>query len=153
MKVSELMTPIPVAVTSRDTVLYAAELMRSERIGSLPVVRDLAGLELVGIITDRDITVRCVAHGDLGPCEVAKHMTPTPLQTVNPDDDVSEVVKKMEAAQVRRIPVVVGVEVLVGIVTQADLARRLGPIDPLKVEEVLERVSQPVVAAGASGLL
>jgi CBS domain-containing protein len=147
MKVAELMTPIPIAVTSRDSVLYAAELMRSERIGSLPVVRDLAGLELVGIITDRDITVRCVAHGDQGRCEVARHMTPTPLQTVTPDDDVSEVVKKMEAAQVRRIPVVTGMEVLVGIVTQADLARKLGPTDPLKVEEVLERVSQPVAAA------
>lgn len=147
MKASELMTPIPIAVTSRDTVLYAAELMRNERIGSLPVVRDLAGLELVGIITDRDIAVRCVARGDQGGCEVARHMTAAPLQTVKPDDDVSEVLKKMEAAQVRRIPVVGEKDMLVGIVTQADLARRLGPTDPLRVEEVLERVSEPVVAA------
>jgi CBS domain-containing protein len=146
MKVSELMTPTPLAVTSRDTVLYAAELMRGERIGSLPVVRDLASLELVGIITDRDITVRCVACGDQGVCEVVRHMTPIPLQTVHPDDDVSEVIRKMEAAQVRRIPVVREHNKLVGIVTQADLARRLGPTHPLKVEEVLERISKPAGA-------
>lgn len=145
MKVREIMTSIPIAITAQDTVTYAAELMRSGRVGSLPVVNDLAHRKLIGIITDRDIAVRCVADGHEGPCTAADHMTAAPLHTVTPDDWIKTVVARMEAAQVRRLPVVDEEGVLIGIVAQADLARKLGPEDPELVEEVLERVSQPPV--------
>ena len=145
MKVRDIMTPIPVTITAQDTVTYAAELMRSGQIGSLPVVNDLAHRKLVGVITDRDIAVRCVADGHPGPCLAGSHMTPVPLHTVTPDDFIKTVVSRMESAQVRRLPVVDAEGVLVGIVAQADLARKIGPQDPELVEEVLERVSQPPV--------
>jgi CBS domain-containing protein len=139
------MTSIPIAITAQDTVTYAAELMRSGQIGSLPVVNDLAHRKLVGIITDRDIAVRCVADGHQGPCLASAHMTTTPLHTVMPDDWIKTVVARMEDAQVRRLPVVDAEGVLIGIVSQADLARKIGKEDPELVEEVLERVSQPPV--------
>ena len=144
MKVSEVMTSMPIAVTSRDTVMFAAELMRHERIGSLPVVAELAHRRLVGIITDRDITVRCVAPGHGGRCTVGAHMTRAPLHTVQPDDDVSDVVARMARAKVRRIPVVVEDDAVVGIVTATDLACRIGSSDALVVQEVLEAVGGPV---------
>jgi CBS domain-containing protein len=145
MQVREIMTSIPIAITAQDTVTYAAELMRSGHVGSLPVVNDLAHRKLVGIITDRDIAVRCVADSHAGPCTASSHMTPLPLHTVMPDDWIKVAADRMEAAQVRRLPVVDAEGVLVGIVAQADLAMKVGPEDPELVEEVLERVSQPPV--------
>jgi CBS domain-containing protein len=74
-------------------------------------------------------------------------MTPLPLQTVRPEEDVHEVIEKMERAQVRRIPVVNAQGELLGIIAQADVANRLGPSEPREVEQLLERVSAPSVPA------
>ena len=77
-------------------------------------------------------------------------MTAAPLHTANPADDVHDVLRKMESAQVRRLPVV-GLEGRVlGMIAQADVARRLGPVEPKAVEELLESVSTPGLA-GLSG--
>lgn len=65
------------------------------------------------------------------------------------EDDASEVISLMEREQVRRIPVVSDDSRLEGIIAQADLATKLGPHDPLKVEEVLARVSVPHSGSGA----
>lgn len=71
-------------------------------------------------------------------------MTRAPLHTVQPDDDVSDVVARMARAKVRRIPVVVEDDAVVGIVTATDLACRMGSSDALVVQEVLEAVGGPV---------
>jgi len=144
MKVRDIMTANPFVVTPRDSVSDAAEIMRHEGIGCLPVVDNLEKRSLVGVITDRDITLRCVARAHSGSCSIGVHMTTGRLHTAHPGDDVSKVIKEMELAQVRRIPVVIGDDrTLVGIAAQADLARKLGPKDPVTVEQVLERVSEP----------
>lgn len=143
MLARELMTSRPVTVVPTDKLSLAAEFMRDLRIGCLPVVARPGSLELVGMITDRDIVVRCVAMAHGASCSVGDHMSFGDLQTARTDDDASLVLQKMERAQVRRIPVLGDDGALAGIIAQADLARRLGPREPLKVEEVLEHVSSP----------
>ena len=147
MNARDLMTPSPSVVESTDRITRAAETMRDLRIGAVPVVDDSEIPVLLGLITDRDIAVRCVAAGHGRRCKVSDHMTAAPLITVSPNADVSEVIAKMEKAQVRRIPVISDTGALLGIIAQADLARKLGPTEPLKVEELLERVSAPEMAA------
>ena len=131
MKARDIMTPTPIAVTAADDVSKAAEIMRYEKIGGVPVVQDLARPRLVGLITDRDIATRYVARRHRGPCAVAEVMTPVPLKTVTGDADVSEIVSLMESAEVRRIPVVSDDDILIGIVAEADLVAKLPAAESL----------------------
>ena len=147
MNARDLMTSDPFTVTPTDTVARAAEVMRDLNIGCVPVVEDPAVPVLLGLITDRDIAVRCVARKHGATCVVRDHMSKMPLETVSPEADSAEVVRKMEEAQVRRIPVVDQSGVLVGIIAQADVATKLAPQEPFIAEELLEEVSKrPVVA-------
>ena len=146
MKARDIMTPNPAVVTPDAPVSRAAEVMRDLDVGIVPIVDDLASMQLAGVITDRDIAVRCVAQGHDADCRVRDHMTAHAIDTVGPDADVSEVIAKMEGGRVRRIPVVGEERRLVGIIAQADLAVKLGPKEPLEVEHMLERVSEPVPA-------
>jgi CBS domain-containing protein len=147
MLAREIMTPNPVTVTPADSVRKAADIMREYNIGAVPVVEMGKASMLRGIITDRDIAIRCTCEAHSPLCLVAQHMTPLPLQTVRPEEDVHEVIEKMERAQVRRIPVVNAQGELLGIIAQADVANRLGPSEPREVEQLLERVSAPSVPA------
>ncbi len=149
MKAREIMTGAPMTVTPGDTVRRAADVMRELNVGAVPVVEDRVTRMLRGIITDRDITIRCTAEAHASTCLVKDHMTAMPLQTIHPDDDVTRVIEKMERGQVRRLPVITPDGVLVGIIAQADLATKVGPTQPRQVEELLERVSAPSVPAEA----
>lgn len=143
MKARDIMTSDPCVVTQREPVWRAAEIMRDLDIGIVPVVDDSSSMRLLGVITDRDIAVRCVAKKHGSSCTVGDHMTSGHLDTAHPDDDIDTVINLMERDQVRRIPVVSDGDHLVGVIAQADLATKLGPAEPLKIEEVLERVSAP----------
>ena len=143
MRVRDIMTPKPLVVTPTDQVWKAAQIMKYEGIGGVPVVRDPTTPHLVGLITDRDIVVRCVARRHGEPCLVGAHMTPQPLQTVLPDAEISEIVAKMEFAQVRRIPVVDTSGVLLGIVAEADIASKLEPGESLPARK---RIKTPARA-------
>jgi CBS domain-containing protein len=147
MKARDLMTSDPFAVVPTDTVGRAAQLMRDLRVGCIPIVKDQMRRTLIGLITDRDIAVRCVASGKGGDALVRDYMTAAPLQTVSPEADHSAVIEKMERAQVRRIPVVSEDGILLGIIAQADVAMKLGPRQPELVEEVMEAISRPAVLA------
>lgn len=146
MRARDLMTSDPFGVSPDEPVSRAAEIMRDLGVGCVPVVESPEIPVLLGVITDRDVVVRCTASGHAPTCKVKAHMSVKPLQTVDANADVSEVIRKMEQAQVRRVPVVNDSGVLIGIIAQADLAMKLGPSEPLKVEEVLEAVSAPAVA-------
>jgi CBS domain-containing protein len=141
MKARDLMTPRPFVVTPADPVAAAAEIMRYEDIGGVPVVQDPARPVLVGIITDRDITTRWVARGHHTACLVGDVMTPAPLQTVSPDAELGEIVRKMELARVRRIPVVSDDGMLIGIVAEADLATKLAPKEALPLRKRVKQFS------------
>jgi len=140
MKARDIMTDNPDCVTPQDTVFEAARIMRDSDVGVVPVVEDRNSRRLAGIITDRDIAVRCVAEGRDANCAVADLMS-SDLVTARPDDDVKRIMDQMKSEQVRRIPVVDDDNRVLGIIAQADLALE-GPGDR-KVGEVVERISEP----------
>lgn len=143
MLAHELMTESPAMITGAETVTRAAEIMRTRGVGMLPVVSDLAGRRLVGVITDRDIVVRYVAPEHGPKALVREHMTREPLVTVGMTATEQEIADLMSRFQVRRVPVVNERGVVVGIVAQADLALAVGPRDPMMVEHVMEAISRP----------
>lgn len=146
MKAREIMTSDPSVVTPDEPIARAAEIMRDLSVGAVPVVDDKAGMHLAGIITDRDVAIRCVALHHEGACRIGDHMTPTPLATIAPDEDAEAVVTMMERAQIRRIPVAAHDGKLLGIIAQADVATKLGPAMPERVEEMLQGLSTAHVA-------
>jgi CBS domain-containing protein len=128
-----------VAVVRPDSTLQAAaEVMRKIDVGSVPVC---TGRKLVGMLTDRDITVRAVAEGrDPRQCTVQEVMTPDVVYAYD-DQDVEEVADTMSAHQIRRLPIINRDKELVGIVSLGDLAVDVN--DDNVSSEVLEDVSEP----------
>jgi CBS domain-containing protein len=144
MKAEKLMTADPAVVLADDTVIDAAKIMREVDVGLVPVVDSEDARHLIGVITDRDIVTRCVAEGHrLEQCTVRDHMSPSPVVTARPDEEVHQVTQSMELAQIRRIPVVDKKGRLVGVVAQADIAVEVGPKEPTVTAHLLEEVSQP----------
>jgi CBS domain-containing protein len=146
MLAHEIMTRNPTVVTPEESISRVASIMRDLDIGIVPVVASRSTNMLEGVITDRDIVVRCVAMQHEPSCRVGDHMTADHIDTVLPTTDVDEVIRLMEEDRVRRIVVVDDMKEVVGIIAQADLALKLGPKQPRVVEEVLERISEPAHA-------
>jgi CBS domain-containing protein len=140
MKARDIMTTNPESVTAADSIQTAARIMRDSDVGIVPVIDDQSSRRLRGVITDRDIAVRCIAEGRDGNCRVSDLMSGD-LVTARPDDDVSKIMERMKSEQVRRIPIVDDSDRLVGIVAQADLALD-GPSDRA-VGDVVEKISEP----------
>ena len=144
MKISEIMSTNPRSVSPDTPISEAASLMKEEDVGLVPVVERVGGAEtrgrLVGVITDRDITVRHVAEGRSNDAPVSDVMSGGVL-TCGPDDSVDTAMELMGQEQVRRIPIVDERGALVGVLAQADLARMAG--NERKVEETVEKISQP----------
>lgn len=140
MLARDIMTRDPLCVLPADPIWRAAEMMRYHGIGCTPVVADEASRLVVGVLTDRDITTRCVARKHAGSCTVADHMTATPIHTVLATDDAAQVMRAMESAQVRRLPVLTADGAMVGIISQGDLLRHLGHRDPVAYERAMEHV-------------
>jgi CBS domain-containing protein len=138
VKVSEAMTPSVVTV-SRDTPLAdAARLMRDSDVGPLPVADEG---RLVGVLTDRDITIRAVADGrDPFSTRVDEVMTPKVVCCLD-TDEVEHAAEMMQSAQLRRLLVVSEDGRLAGIVSLGDIAVRIGN-DSLS-GETLQHVSEP----------
>ena len=140
MQARDIMTRDPIWVLPSDPIWRAAEMMRYHGIGCTPVVADEASRRVVGLLTDRDITTRCVARKHAGTCRVADHMTSTPIHVVLTTEDASRVIQKMEAARVRRVPVLTTDGSLTGIISQGDVLRHLGHRDPVAFERAMEHV-------------
>ncbi|MER6630199.1 CBS domain-containing protein [Streptomyces sp. NPDC000987] len=121
--VREVMRPGAVAVRPDASLVEAAQLMRTQDIGDV-LVAD--GQRVVGVLTDRDITVRAVADG-VDPLTVSAQSvcTPDPVM-VGPDDPVSAAVALMRAHAVRRLPVVED-GLPVGVISLGDLAEAEDP--------------------------
>jgi len=146
MLARQIMSSNPAAVTPDEPIHHAASIMRDRDVGIVPVVKDRSSMRLEGLITDRDIVIRCVALQHDPSCAVRDHMTTDHLDTVHPDADIDDVIALMEWDRVRRILVVAEDNRVVGVIAQADLALKLGPREPLQVEEVIQRVSEPIAA-------
>ena len=118
-KVREVMTDNPRCVTPETLVSEAARLMKSEDVGSLPI---LEGEKVTGVITDRDIVIRAVAEEKDPRGMPVREVASRELVTIRPDEDLSEALKLMASYQVRRLPVVDEDNTLVGVLAQADIA-------------------------------
>ena len=138
MKAQDIMSQNPASVTPDTSVQEAARLMQQQDVGILPVVESTTSKRLVGLVTDRDITVRVVAEGRSN-ATVRDAMTSN-AKSVRPDDSVKDVMKLMGSEQVRRIPVVDDDGRIVGIVAQADIVLEG---DDRKAEETIEKISAP----------
>jgi CBS domain-containing protein len=140
MKCKDLMTVNPSCCLTTDTVHNAAQLMKSEGVGSIPILNDLENRGLEGIVTDRDIVLQVVAEDrDPNNTHVSEIMTKD-VATCRVDDDAHKALQLMEEHQVRRILVVNDNGQLAGIVSQADVATRLG--EPASTAEVVKEISQ-----------
>ena len=103
MKVSDLMTKNVVSISPDESTSLAARLLYRHNIGSLPVCSSDGKLR--GILTDRDIVLRCVAaENDPEHTPVREIMSRAPIST-SPDDDVRQAAEMMAAHQIRRLPV------------------------------------------------
>ena len=143
MTCSDVMTKNPKTCAPTDFVQQAAQLMKTEDVGPIPIVGDNGKLE--GIITDRDIVLKVVAEGrDPKTTKLADVMS-TDLITCISDGDIEETLDLMEDNQVRRIPVVDASGRLVGIISQADIATRLD--DSEKTAELVEDISKAAASS------
>jgi CBS domain-containing protein len=117
--IRDAMTSNPRGVETSTPVVEAAQLMKSEDVGSLPI---LEGERLVGMVTDRDIVLRVVAEGKDVRSSTVGEIASRDLVTVDPQQDLDEALRLMAQHQVRRLPVVEEDGRLVGILAQADVA-------------------------------
>ena len=140
MQVKEVMTRGVVCARPQDTLQAAAARMKSLDVGSLPVCGDQD--RLVGMITDRDVTVRATAEGESPKyVQVKDIMTPEVFSCFE-DDDTNEAARQMKDRQIRRLVVLNRDKRLTGIVSLGDLAVEG---DRRQAAEALRGVSEPAV--------
>jgi CBS domain-containing protein len=135
------MTREPVCCEPADTITRAAELMKTEDVGSIPVVESRDSRRLVGIVTDRDLVIKILAGG-----RSAEGATVRDAMTSNPascreEADVTEAMRMMGERQVRRMPIVDAAGRLTGIIAQADVATRMGRDSD--TGQMVESISEP----------
>lgn len=121
MKVEDAMARTISTARPDDPIVEAARAMREEDAGFIPVVD---GPRLVGVVTDRDLVLRCIAQGDVDPRQgrVADVMS-TDVVTIAPDDDLEAAASAMSENAVRRLPVVGNGGDLVGVLSHGNLVQ------------------------------
>ena len=149
--VGQIMTRHPQCCAPQDTIAAVARQMAAGNFGAVPVA-DPQTHRLLGIITDRDITCRVTAAGaDPNQTPVREAMSQSAV-TLRPEASIHECLHLMEQRQVRRVPIVDASGTLIGIVTQADLARLTAQTNELEHElaAMVEEISAPphVLTAG-----
>ncbi|MDR1735713.1 MAG: CBS domain-containing protein [Oscillospiraceae bacterium] len=121
MLVSDLMNSHVVSVMPEDSCVQAARLLHRHNIGSVPVCG--ADGRLRGIVTDRDIVMRCVAAETDPHTTKVREIMSRGVQSVAPGDDARQATRKMADSQIRRLPVVDGVGKVVGMLSLGDMAK------------------------------
>jgi CBS domain-containing protein len=138
MKVEEIMTTNPTKCTVKTSLHDVAQLMAEYDCGCLPVTEHTDSMKPVGVITDRDITLRSVAHNKNPLMMIAGEVMTDSIITVTPGMTVEECCTKMENNQIRRVPVVDNDGNLIGMVSQADIVRKL-PAN--EIAELIKKIS------------
>ena len=138
--VRDVMTPGVRSVSPSQSLAEAAEVMKGEDVGSVPVVEEG---RLAGIVTDRDIVIRAVADRRDPQTVKVEEVASRDLVTVEPEQDLDEALALMARHQVRRLPVVEQGQ-LVGMLVQADVALEA---KEKKVGETVEEISKPTSTA------
>ena len=140
MHIRDVMTPNPRYVSPDDSIQSAAQIMRDEDTGAVPVCDNGRA---VGIVTDRDIVIRAIAEGQ--PNRPVRDIATRDVISVGPDTSTREAADLMSEHQVRRLPVVDG-DRLVGIVSLGDLAVK--EAKDSRIGDTLEHISEGVKERG-----
>ena len=150
MKAREIMSKNPRTVTPDASVREAAQLMKSEDVGVLPVVES-SGSEkrLVGMVTDRDITIRAIAEGRDPDTTLVRDVMSEGVVTCFADQDVRDAAQVMEKEQIRRLVVQDRAQNIVGVVSLGDLA--VGGASKKVTGEALKEISEPGHGGGGVG--
>ena len=119
MKVREAMAKTVTSAKKTDKVGDVARQMKKEDAGFIPVVD---GALLIGVITDRDIVINCIAEGHGPRGETAEHLMTKKVTTIGPDDDMEEAGRTMAREEIRRLPVVENGR-LVGVLSHGNLVQ------------------------------
>lgn len=136
-RIAEIMTRDVMSISPNEGVRRAAQLMDELNVGAIPVCD---GSTLVGMITDRDITVRATAAGDLPEDTQVSQVMSSDVRVCYDDQEVDEVMEQMRDAQIRRVPVMDhATQNLIGIVSLGDLATK----HSAQVDRTLEDISSP----------
>ena len=135
--IQDIMTRDVRSISPQDTVQRAAQLMDELNVGAIPV---LNGDKLVGIITDRDITVRSVAVGQNPGASKVGDVMSTDVRTCTANQRVEEVLAQMGDVQIRRVPVIdEQSQKVIGIVSLGDMATR----HAADIDRALDEISSP----------
>ena len=136
MQAREIMTSDVATARPDTTVQEAARRLADLNVGALPVCE---GRRLVGIVTDRDITVRATADGMVPGTTLVRAVMSEDVCWCFDDDPVEEIERAMAGSKIRRMPVVDRAKRLVGMVTLGDLAARRAP----GAQDALRSISEP----------
>lgn len=135
--ISDIMTRDVMSISPRENLRRAAQLMDELNVGSLPVCD---GQRLVGMITDRDITVRATSAGQDADSTLVSDVMTDKVRYCFEDQEVNEVMSQMADAQIRRVPVVEREgHNLIGIISLGDVATK----HSAEVDRTLEKISTP----------
>ena len=132
----DLMTPDPQCVKEDQTLVEAARLLRDLDVGAMPICGNDDRLK--GMLTDRDIVVKCIARGGDPATTIAGSLSTVRAVTVSADDDIRDALNLMQRHQVRRLPVIDGQD-LVGIISQGDIALALSATETAETVEAISR--------------
>lgn len=139
-RVSDVMTSGVRTLGPNDPLRLAARVMADLNVGSIPVCN---GDRLVGVVTDRDITIRAVAEGfDVSSTPIARVMTVAPKYCFD-TDPIEHASALMQQLQIRRLPVIDSDNKLAGIVTLGDIAVRGGRDNASRTLELVSTPSEP----------
>jgi CBS domain-containing protein len=133
----DIMTEDAECVRTSDTLVTAAQRMRDLGVGLMPICGD--DDRLAGVLTDRDIVVKCIADGGDPAQSTAGQFGQGKPVTIGADDSIEEAMQTMTQHQVRRLPVIDGHN-LVGMLAQADIAREM---PEQATGDTVQAISQP----------
>ena len=136
MKVREAMAKTVTSAKRSDKVIDVAKKMKQEDAGFMPVVEN--GGTVIGVITDRDIVIRCIAEGHDPRDETAEHLMSRQVTIIAPDDDIEEAGRAMEREAIRRLPVAENGR-LVGVLSHGNLVQATKNKTAEKVTEGVTR--------------
>jgi CBS domain-containing protein len=132
----DIMSSDPRCIGENETLVDAARLMVELDVGALPICGEDDRLR--GMLTDRDIVVKCIARGGDPTSATAGSLAEGKPVTIGADDDIRDALTMMEKHQIRRLPVIDGHD-LVGIISQADIALSLSATE---TGETVEAISE-----------
>jgi len=120
VKVREAMAKTVTSAKKSDKVIDVAKKMKQQDAGFMPVLEN--GGTVIGVITDRDIVIRCIAEGHDPRGETAEHLMSRQVTIIAPDDDIEEAGRAMEREAIRRLPVAENGR-LVGVLSHGNLVQ------------------------------